>query len=293
MKARGAVGLSIAILILISLLAGAGIWLARSLSNAMEPRLAVGCTATVGGASYTMSTEQTRNAALISEISVQRGMPARAASIALATALQESALRNISYGDRDSVGLFQQRPSQDWGSVEQIMDPLYSANAFYNVLEKVPGYLDMSVNDAAQTVQRSGFPEAYAQHEALARAFASALTGETAGGLSCTLPEAAAAGLPDDVTAGAQEAMGALAVLSPVVVAGDSGTAMTFDVPGVHGWMLAHWAVANALELGIVEVSHAGETWDRSDNKGGANVGWQPSDIASTAQVVITVMAAS
>src|SRR6185312_7900274 len=165
MKARSAVGLLAAILILITLLAGAGVWLARSLNNAMEPRLAVGCTATVGGSSFTMSTEQARNAALISEISVQRGMPARAASIALATALQESALRNITYGDRDSVGLFQQRPSQDWGTVEQIMDPVYSANAFYNVLDKVPGYMDMSVNDAAQTVQRSGFPEAYGQHE--------------------------------------------------------------------------------------------------------------------------------
>ncbi len=87
--------------------------------------------------------------------------------------------------------------------------------------------------------------------------------------------------------------MGGLAVLAPDVLPGESGTVMTFDVPGVHGWMLAHWAVANALELGIVEVSHAGNTWDRNENKAGTNVGWQPSDIATAGQVVITVAGGS
>ncbi|AIY01492.1 hypothetical protein ART_1893 [Arthrobacter sp. PAMC 25486] len=291
MKSPNAVGLLVAILIVVALLVGAGVWLVRSVTNALEPKLSVGCTATVGAAGYHMAIEQARNAALIADISVQRGMPARAASIALATAMQESALRNIDYGDRDSVGLFQQRPSQDWGTVEQIMDPVYSANAFYNVLAQVPDYVNLPINDAAQIVQRSGFPEAYAQHEPLSRAFASALTGQTPGGLNCTLAAATIIGSPDAVTAGAQEAMGPLAVLVPSTAPSDAGTVMTFEVPEAHGWMLAHWALANANELGIVQISHAGQTWDRNDNQEGHNVGWQPSETGTGTQVMVTLAA--
>lgn len=79
-------------------------------------------------------------------------------TIALATALQESALRNIDYGDRDSLGLFQQRPSQGWGTPAQIMDPVYSAGVFYDRLAEVPGYSRLPLTVAAQRVQRSGFP---------------------------------------------------------------------------------------------------------------------------------------
>ena len=84
--------------------------------------------------------EQAGNAALIAAIAVRRGMPARAATIALATAYQESNLRNLDYGDRDSLGLFQQRPSQGWGTRAQILDPDHSINAFYDALEQVDGY---------------------------------------------------------------------------------------------------------------------------------------------------------
>src|SRR5690606_472479 len=118
-----------------------------------------------------------------------RELPARAASIALATAYQESQLRNIDYGDRDSLGLFQQRPSQGWGSEEEILDPAYSANAFYDALVELEGYEDMPINDAAQTVQRSGHPEAYADHETEGRLYASALTGRSGANLVCTLGE--------------------------------------------------------------------------------------------------------
>ena len=85
-------------------------------------------------------------------------MPARAASIALATAYQESKLYNIDYGDRDSVGLFQQRPSQGWGTVAQLTDPEFATNAFYDALAKVDGYREMEITVAAQEVQRSGLP---------------------------------------------------------------------------------------------------------------------------------------
>ncbi|WP_110207974.1 hypothetical protein [Nocardioides daejeonensis] len=141
-----------------------------------------GCTADVGGHQVSLSTEQAENAALISAISVQRGMPPRAASIALATAYQESKIENIEHGDRDSLGLFQQRPSQGWGTEEEILDPYYSTNAFYDALEKVDGYADMRITEAAQLVQRSGFPEAYEDHADDGRALASALTGQSQGG---------------------------------------------------------------------------------------------------------------
>jgi hypothetical protein len=112
-------------------------------------------------------------------------MPARAATIALATAYQESKLYIVESGDRDSLGLFQQRPSQGWGSPEQVLDPFYAANAFYDELADVDGYESMEVTVAAQEVQRSGFPGAYADHEADARVLASALTGNSPGAFSC------------------------------------------------------------------------------------------------------------
>ena len=115
-------------------------------------------------------------------------MPARAATIALATAYQESKLYNLESGDRDSLGLFQQRPSQGWGSPEQVLDPYYATNAFYDALAEVDGYETMEVTDAAQEVQRSGFPEAYADHEADARVLASALTGNSPRAFSCRSP---------------------------------------------------------------------------------------------------------
>jgi len=147
-----------------------------------------GCSAEVNGHEVTIDPEQAENAALIAAMSVRRGLPARAASIALATAYQESKLYNLDHGDRDSIGLFQQRPSQGWGSRAQIMDREYAINKFYDALVKVPGYETMRITEAAQEVQRSGFPEAYADHEQDARALASALTGETRGGaFTCTL----------------------------------------------------------------------------------------------------------
>jgi hypothetical protein len=141
-----------------------------------------GCTAKVAGHRVDLSTEQAENASLIAAIGVRRGLPARAVSIALATAYQESKISNIAGGDRDSLGLFQQRPSQGWGTRKQIMDRYYSINAFYDALEEVDGYQEMRITEAAQAVQRSGFPEAYEDHAADARVLASALTGYSAGG---------------------------------------------------------------------------------------------------------------
>ena len=147
-----------------------------------------GCTAEVDGHTVEIDLEQAENAALVTAISIERGMPARAASIALATAFQESKLYNVEYGDRDSVGLFQQRPSQGWGSVAELMDPVFATNAFYDALAKIDGYREMEITEAAQAVQRSAYPEAYADHEDDGRALASALTGNSARAMWCDVP---------------------------------------------------------------------------------------------------------
>lgn len=147
------------------------------------------CHADVDGHTVVLEPSQARYAGLITAIAVERGLPARAASIALAAAYQESGLRNLRSGDRDSLGLFQQRPSQGWGTEEQVRDPVHATNAFYDALAKVDGYEQMEITEAAQRVQRSGFPDAYADHEADARTLASALSGNSAAAFSCRLGE--------------------------------------------------------------------------------------------------------
>ena len=120
-----------------------------------------------------LSTEQLRNAETIVGVGKGLGIPPRGWVIAIATALQESTLINLDYGDRDSVGLFQQRTSQGWGTVEQIMDPRYSSAKFYEVftnkiIRGVPEWERRPLTDLAQIVQRSGFPQAYAKWETVA-----------------------------------------------------------------------------------------------------------------------------
>ncbi len=119
--------------------------------------------------------KQIPNAKAIIATGIQKRVPARGQVIALATALQESTLINLDHGDRDSLGLFQQRPSQGWGTREQIMDPVYSSTKFYDGLLKIRDWEQMPLTVAAQKVQRSGFPDAYAKHEPLATALQQAI----------------------------------------------------------------------------------------------------------------------
>ncbi|GAA1309772.1 C40 family peptidase [Pseudonocardia xinjiangensis] len=142
-----------------------------------------------------LSDDQRRNAATIIQVARNLGAPPRAWLVALATAMQESTLRNINYGDRDSLGLFQQRPSQGWGSPSQVTDPTYSTTIFIQRLLAVPGWADMPVTVAAQTVQRSAFPDAYAKWEGLAADLVKQLAdvSDPAGcGQTSVLPEGAA-----------------------------------------------------------------------------------------------------
>ncbi|MFJ7997508.1 C40 family peptidase [Streptomyces sp. NPDC096310] len=119
--------------------------------------------------------EQIPHAQTIVATGISRQVPRRGQVVALATALQESRLRNLSSGDRDSLGLFQQRPSQGWGTAEQIRDPVYASDRFYTALLRVSGWQQMTVTQAAQAVQRSGYPDAYAQWEPLATALQKAI----------------------------------------------------------------------------------------------------------------------
>lgn len=258
------------------------------------------CTATVGGRRVVLAVEQAENASLVAAISVRRGMPARAASIALAAAYQESDLRNLEGGDRDSLGLFQQRPSQGWGTPEQILDPVYASNAFYDRLVQVDGYESMPITVAAQAVQRSGFPDAYADHEADARALASALTGNSPRAFSCELTGAAEqagdrlqpSGLTrraDGVRRDIERAFGDL-VMGGYAPGGvntghlpgsthDEGRAVDVFVRPIspenriRGWAIAHYLVAQARRLDVQTVIFDGRIW-----RAGADAGWRDYD---------------
>lgn len=125
-------------------------------------------TCALPGSAVTITAEQAANAATIAGVAWERGLPDRAVVIALATAMQESGIRNIDYGDRDSLGLFQQRPSMGWGTEGQVQDPEYAAGQFFDRLVGVVGWETARLTDVSQRIQRSGFPEAYQKHEAMA-----------------------------------------------------------------------------------------------------------------------------
>ena len=127
------------------------------------------CRIAVGSARYRLDSEQATNATTVAAVGKRLGLADHAVTIALAAALQESGLHNLTHGDRDSLGLFQQRPSQGWGTPSAILTPRLAAAAFYERLAKVPSWQTLSVSAAAQRVQRSAAPEAYADWELEAR----------------------------------------------------------------------------------------------------------------------------
>lgn len=224
----------------------------------LEPR----CVATANNDNVTVTREQAHYAAIITGVSVRRGLSPRAATIALATAYQESGIRNLDHGDRDSLGLFQQRPSQNWGTAEQIMDPVYSAGKFYDVLVKIPDWENADINDTAQAVQRSGFPEAYRKHEPNARIMASALTGHSAAGFSCVNRRLDGADI-EGMRAQLTQNLGRLEMSTA-----PNQLTVTTSSPE-KAWAVAHNAVADSGRYGVTSVSTNHLTWNNSDN--GAN----------------------
>jgi len=195
---------------------------------------------------YRLTPSQMQNAATIAAVGERLGMPDHAVTVALATALQESKLQNLTGGDRDSAGLFQQRPSQGWGTYEQVTDPVYAATAFFERLEQQPNWTELSVTEAAQLVQRSAAPDAYAQWEPEARAFAGALTGQVPGSLTCSNLVLAAAPTADLRTIARSE-------LGTVVLSGAHDQA--------RGWTIASWLVSNATRFALNQVTFDGQTW--------------------------------
>ncbi|HEX7589752.1 MAG TPA: hypothetical protein VF362_02110 [Demequinaceae bacterium] len=244
------------------------------------------CTVTIDGASSTLTAEQADNAALIAATALRRGLPAHAVTVALAAAIQESDLRNLDYGDRDSVGLFQQRPSQGWGTVEQIRDPRFATNAFYDHLQEVAGWQQIPVMEAAQAVQRSGHPLGYADHEADARLWARALTGETPfGAVTCSLRSPKAD--PAAAASFAGRISGDFGSRVSVTIEPESDGATAVRVSSGEQSVLdaaATWSIAVASLWPVADVTLCDLRWDRA---GGTLQASEPAASACTPSVVV------
>lgn len=232
---------------------------------------AQGCSVTVDGFTTALTWEQAENVSIIVGESIRRELPPRAATIALVTAYQESDLRNLDHGDRDSVGLFQQRPSQGWGTVEEIMDPWYSAGKFYEALVTIPDWQNGIINDVAQAVQRSGYPQAYAQHEPKGRAWASALTGHSPAAVTC-VDRAGKPANPGYLTEFIQR------VWSGGVSVDTSGTVLTMQgADGPTNWAVAQLGLLRGQPAGLVAAQCGALQWLHSNDQYAV---WQAADPA-------------
>jgi hypothetical protein len=230
-------------------------YLALKPSRQITSRATV-CVAGPGGQALDLSTGQAAIAATIAGVADRRNMPGRAVAIAYATALQESKLANLNYGDRDSVGVFQQRPSEGWGTTKQIEDPVYATTRFFEALAAVPGYLRMPIYEAAQAVQHSADGSAYAQYSDMGSVLAMAFTGSEPRGVWCTY-----AGSPGKarLAAASRVLTGAFGPLSRHASGDPAETVTVRD--SRQGWAVASWLVANASEYGITFVRYQGYQW--------------------------------
>jgi hypothetical protein len=250
------------------------------------------CTVTAPSGTFTVTVSQARYAATIAAVGERDGMPDHAVSVALATALQESKLADLDYGDRDSLGLFQQRPSQGWGTPSQVMDPVYSANAFYQALAKVPDWQDVSVTAAAQDVQRSNDPGAYEQWASEGRALGEAFTGEAPAALACSYRPAAVGRAT--ATAASLGGGGVPSGADPAA-ASEVAAAVTDELGGPlpdqtvattkDGWRLASWLVARGDGFGVSEVRFDGWLWTARTGR------WSASAVPAVDQVTYTIAA--
>lgn len=252
-----------AIAAIVALVVVAGAIVALRAVTSRDHTIAASCRAVAGSAVYLLDPEQAANATTIAAVGKRLGLPDHAVTVALAAAFQESKLHNVSHGDRDSLGLFQQRPSQGWGTPSQIMVPSYAAGAFYHRLAAVSGWQTASVTDAAQQVQHSAAPDAYAQWEAEARVLAQAMTGEVPAGVSCHFSPVAGARL-DPSTAQAMTLE-----LGPPTIGS--------VIPVARGWTVAGWLVGHARQYGIASVSFQGQRWTPTAGT------WQPDPSADAA----------
>nr|WP_221378377.1 C40 family peptidase [Actinoplanes polyasparticus] len=190
------------LLLVVIVAAGAG-----AMSALFGGGAAYACTAIVttpGTIPAGLTAEQAGNAAVIIGVGQRMSIPPRGWVIAVATSWQESRLVNLGNlgadNDHDSLGLFQQRPSQGWGTPAEIMNPGHATTSFYQRLRQVPRWQSLPLTDAAQAVQRSGYPDAYAKHETRAAAIVAAYTGGVVCDGGDNLPPEAAASLPPGFT---------------------------------------------------------------------------------------------
>jgi hypothetical protein len=243
----------------VALLVAVGVWVWRLPEEETVANSALPGHCAITGSDLTITTEQAANAATIAAVARLRGLPERAAVIALATAQQESRLRNLDYGDRDSLGLFQQRPSQGWGSEAQVQDPVYAAGKFFDHLVTVPGWETGDLTTVADAVQRSAFPLAYRQWESMATTLATALYSTEHGALSCS-PSEVGGGDPAAVAAAVTAELGVLATVD-----GDG----VVEADAAVGRPGGTWAVASAERLGLARVTVDGYRWT-------PDAGWTP-----------------
>jgi hypothetical protein len=228
------------------------------------------CQAGTGGNAIPLDFGQAADAATIAGVAVRERLPSRALTIAYATAFQESKLENLTYGDLDSVGIFQQRPSEGWGSTAQLEDPAYAARAFFGALVKVPGYTTVPVYQAAQDVQKSADGYAYQQYAQTGAQLAADYT-TAPHAVTCwynPVQQASSAGVSTklnlhgaaeelDHVFGAPGQGGALTGVSRI----RSGSADLVTTEPGAGWAVADWLVTNAVSYGITQVSYAGYQW--------------------------------
>jgi hypothetical protein len=237
-----------------------------------------GCKADVAGEVVQLDSEQAAIAATIAGVGYRRGLPATAVTVAYATALQESHMHNVNYGDRDSVGIFQQRPSEGWGTPSQLMDPVYATTKFFEALVKVPGYASMPVYRAAQAVQHSADGTAYGQYEQVAGMLSTAFTGGASRSVSCWYtPYSKRQAQFVPALSQLSRTFGRLGGQRDSVdpAGSPAGTqaaarAMTVPVPRTQtGWAVATWSVAHAKTYGIKRVRYAGYEWAATDGEHG------------------------
>lgn len=261
----------VTVVVIVALLGGAIFYGAYHLLKRTEPfALGEHCLVTTPEGTLDIDIEQAQVAATVAAVAARRKLPERALQIAYVTAIQESKLANLPYGDRDSVGVFQQRPSQGWGTPEQLQDPVYATRKFFAALEKVKHYRTMPLHDAAQAVQRSADGSAYAEHEQSARILSAAFTGRVPRAVHCWYPPPAKPVKPQPETARKQlvRALGA-------------------ESAGRRGWLVAAWYVAHAQKYGLREVRFEGVTWTAAAGHDGWRKDAKPTDAKPTDAVQV------
>jgi len=247
------------ILLVVVALAAGGVYLAVRHVPAILGQ--TGCTAGSGRAAVALDPQQAQIAATIAGVAYHRGMPSRAVTVAYATAMQETHLHDPDYGDLDSVGVFQQRPSEGWGPASKLINPVYASTKFFRALAQVQGYQRMPVYEAAQAVQHSADGSAYAQYQTLASRLTPAFTGAAPRGVWCwPAAHTHAAAQLNPARRAVVRAFGPLAAQK--AASGGDAPSLAVQVPQSSvGWAVAAWLVTHAGQFRLHEVRYAGFRW--------------------------------